>query len=60
LGTPAHAEQIEWLAFRYGRRSRLRQTMLAAIGRILAGRAGVRLAGMLHCTVSPNRYGDAR
>lgn len=28
--------------------------MLAAIGRVLAGRAGARLAGMLHCTASPN------
>ncbi|GAA0380125.1 ISL3-like element IS466 family transposase [Streptomyces blastmyceticus] len=28
--------------------------MLVAIGRFLAGRAGVRLAGMLHCAASPN------
>ncbi|MFE6691763.1 ISL3 family transposase [Streptomyces sp. NPDC057743] len=48
------AEQVEGLTFRYGRRSQLQQTMLVAIGRLLAGRAGARLAGMLHCTVSPN------
>ncbi|MCY0932589.1 ISL3 family transposase [Streptomyces sp. H27-H1] len=48
------AEQVEGLTFRHGRRSQLQQAMLAAIGRFLAGRAGARLAGMLHCRVSPN------
>ncbi|WP_243740561.1 ISL3 family transposase [Streptomyces sp. 8K308] len=48
------AEQVTGLTFRYGRRSQLQETMLVAIGRVLAGRAGARLADMLHCTVSPN------
>ncbi|MFM9700870.1 ISL3 family transposase [Streptomyces europaeiscabiei] len=47
-------EQVEGLTFRHGRRSHLQEEMLAAIGRVLAGRAGARLAGMLHCTASPN------
>ncbi|MCW8381569.1 ISL3 family transposase [Streptomyces justiciae] len=48
------AEQVEGLTFRYGRRSQFQQAMLAVIGRFLAGRAGARLAAMLHCRVSPN------
>ncbi|MFG2860330.1 ISL3 family transposase [Streptomyces sioyaensis] len=47
-------EQVDGLTFRHGRRSQLQQDMLTAIGRFLAGRAGARLAAMLHCTVSPN------
>ncbi|WP_424644013.1 transposase family protein [Embleya sp. AB8] len=48
------AEQAEGLTFRYGRRSRLQQAALEAIGRLPAGRAGARLADMLYCPVSPN------
>ncbi|MFD3556871.1 ISL3 family transposase [Streptomyces goshikiensis] len=48
------AEQVEGLTFRYGRRSQLQQTALEAIGCLLAGRAGARLADMLHSPVSPN------
>ncbi|QCX82294.1 Transposase (plasmid) [Streptomyces sp. YIM 121038] len=47
-------EQVEGLTFRYGRRSQLQQRMLVKIGCFLAGRAGARLAAMLHCTASPN------
>ncbi|MEU5187687.1 ISL3 family transposase [Streptomyces klenkii] len=53
-GRRTFAEQVEGLTFRYGRRSCLQQAMLDAIGRLLAGRAGARLAQMLHCPVSPN------
>ncbi|MEV8021363.1 ISL3 family transposase [Streptomyces sp. NPDC086554] len=48
------AEQMEGLTVRYGRRSQLQERMRAAIGRTLAGRAGARLAVMLHCTASPD------
>ncbi|MFI1855085.1 ISL3 family transposase [Streptomyces sp. NPDC020480] len=47
-------EQVDGLTFRHGRRSQLQQSMLISIGRCLAGRAGARLAALLHCTVSPN------
>ncbi|MFI1259199.1 hypothetical protein ACH4U6_36495 [Streptomyces netropsis] len=48
------AEQIEGLTFRYGLRSQPQETALEAIGRLLAGRAGARLARVLHCPVGPN------
>ncbi|WP_406334702.1 transposase family protein [Streptomyces sp. NBC_00203] len=51
-------EQVDGLTFRHERRSQLQQDMLTAIGRFLAGRAGARLAAMLHCTVSPNSMLD--
>ncbi len=41
------AEQVDGLTRRYGRRSQLLGTMLAAIGLALAGRAGARLADRL-------------
>ncbi|MBL1121056.1 transposase, partial [Streptomyces sp. 110] len=47
-------EQVDGLTFRHGRRSQTQQQTLTAIGCFLAGRAGARLAAMLHCTVSPN------
>lgn len=53
-GRRTFAEQVEGLTFRYGRRSTLQEAMLEAVGRVLAGRAGARLARMLHCPVSPN------
>ncbi|HUO40635.1 MAG TPA: hypothetical protein VMU34_23570 [Mycobacterium sp.] len=40
-------EQVDGLTRRYGRRSHLLGTMLAAIGLALAGRAGARLADRL-------------
>ncbi|WP_079249561.1 transposase family protein [Streptomyces sp. IMTB 2501] len=50
-------ERVDGLTFRHGRhgrRSQLQQAMLISIARCLAGRAGVRLAALLHCTISPN------
>ncbi|MGW8885966.1 transposase [Streptomyces sp. NPDC055749] len=47
-------EQVDGLTFRHGRRSQLKQAMLIAIGRFLTGRAGAKIAAMLHCAVSPN------
>nr|WP_281249921.1 ISL3 family transposase [Streptosporangium canum] len=45
-------EQIEGLSTRYGRRTPRLQDLLRVIALALAGRAGTRLATMLHTTVS--------
>ncbi len=45
-------EQVEDLTIRYGRRTPLLRGVLQAVGLALAGRAGARLAAVLHAMVS--------
>ncbi|MFF2206009.1 ISL3 family transposase [Streptomyces sp. NPDC058145] len=45
-------EQVEGLTIRYGRRTVVLATLIQAIALALAGRAGARLAAMLHIVVS--------
>ncbi|MFF8618794.1 ISL3 family transposase [Streptomyces sp. NPDC015350] len=51
-GRRTFVEQVEGLTFRYGRRTSASRRVLEAVAVALAGRAGARLAVMLHSTVS--------